>query len=405
MSSPHFQLVRKGTELKDSLREMRVEINPPSPNVLLPVIFTRQKFVVPREDFLCPIDMEGKALHPRLRETDERVEVYPEFRLIGVEEGDGGKRLAIALYHGYDEQIPTLRELLDGIFRGFIRHHPTAEDLDRVAAQDRPAYGDLRREIAAKLGLKVEWSLQPEPRTAEWLRKLVEISPRARMITYNKELAATEFNLAFSLSVERASIPNLHRLQRRARQNLQPEEEFKRIFQRVEEMTKPAFRAVWTGLNVWNRELVRELAVDGFAKVVSDRLMKEMGYVVRFSDFVPEPSENAIRIMGEVSSQPRLVEDYKDAAKLLGDLKKLRTTTLLETEGNFEKVKGTDERIAQAEAEMTAARNNLLSGSQQDLEVLQAVKPGALEDLRQKFRAALLLEEKTTAEGRYGQPE
>jgi hypothetical protein len=405
MSTPPFQLVRKGTELKDPLRELRVEIHPPNPSMFLPLVLTRQKFVVPREHFLNPIDMDGKPLRARIHETDEMVEVYPEFRLTGVEEGDGGKRLAVALYHGYEQQIPTLRELLDGIFRSFLGHHPTADELERIAGRDKRAYQELRKRVAADLGLLVEWSLQPEPRTAEWLRKLVEISPLSKVEVYNEELPSTKFSLAYSLSVERASMSNLHRLQRRARSNLEPGKEFERIFERVREITNPAFRAVWTGLNVWNRDLVRELAVDGFAKVVADRLMKEMGYVVRFSDFVPQPNEDAVKNITHVSSQQMLKDDYNRAKEVLDDLKKLRQEELLRTEGNFEKVKRFEEGIKQADAEVAAARDLLLSGNLQELSVLQAAKPGVLEDLRQKFRTALTLEDKASSEERYGPPD
>lgn len=403
--TPSFQLVRKGTELKDPLRELRVEIHPPNPSIFLPLLLTRQKFVVPREHFLNPIDMDGKPLRARIQETDEIVEVYPEFRLTGVEEGDGGKRLAVALYHGYEQQIPTLRELLDGIFRSFLGHHPTADELERIAGRDKRAYQELRKRVAADLGLLVEWSLQPEPRTAEWLRKLVEMSPMSTVATYNEELPSTKFSLAFSLAVERASMSNLHRLQRRARSNLEPGQEFERIFRRVREITNPAFRAVWTGLNVWNRDLVRELAVDGFAKVVADRLMKEMGYVVRFSDFVPEPNEDAVKNITHVSSQQMLKEDYDRAKAVLNDLKEQRQTELLRTEGNFEKVKRFEEGIKQADAEVAGARDLLLAGNLQELNVLQTAKPGVLEDLRQKFRTALTLEDKASSEQRYGQPD
>lgn len=198
---------------------------------------------------------------------------------------------------------------------------------------------------------------------------------------------------------------NLHRLQRRARSNLEPHQEFERIFKRVREITNPAFRAVWTGLNVWNRDLVRELAVDGFAKVVADRLTKEMGYVVKFSDFVPEPNEAAIATIQRVSSLKMLEEDYQHAEEVLRNLKQLRRSTLLESEGNFEKVKPIDDSITKADAEIASARDKLLAGNQQDMNVLQSARPGVLEDLRQKFRTALMLEEKASSEERYGQPQ
>src|SRR5947209_2865166 len=179
MNHDKIQLFRKGSELRDPERESRENVTPANPNKFLPPIFGQQKVVVPRRDFLVPIDLDGTPLKARLEGTQEMITVYPELRLVGVENLDGGRRMATALYHDYEQQLPALRVLIDGIFRSYLGHHPNAEKLDEIAKPGSEPYREVQRKIATALGVKVEWTLQPEPRTADWLHALVAASPQS----------------------------------------------------------------------------------------------------------------------------------------------------------------------------------------------------------------------------------
>ncbi len=402
MNQEKIQLFRKGSELRDPEREARAEVVPANPNILLPMFFSMQKVVVPRGEFLVPIDLDGTPLKARLESTQEMITVYPELRLVGVENLDGGQRLAKALYNDHEQQLPALRLLIDGIFRGYLGHNPAAEQLDEIAKPRSGAYKKLQEKIALALGLVAEWTLQPEPKTADWLAALVSASPRSTVVKYNTELASMEFRLAFSISVERASLVHLNVLQRRAGRGLSPEQEFERLFARVYETTIPAFRTVWAGVNVWNTELVRAMAVDGFAKVVADKLTREFGYVVRFSDFTPELSDSALEALRRVAPDRLTLKDFEDAEGVLLHLKQLRRETLTTFDGDYSSVAEIDQRIARAQAEMVAARDQHLTSNDEVRKVLGTVQPAMLEDMRQKFRSALLLEDEARERADYG---
>ena len=87
--------------------------------------------------------------------------------------------------------------------------------------------------------------------------------------------------------------------------------------------------------------------------------------------------------------------------KLYLELQKTRQETLLANEGNFDSVKDLDERIARAKQEMETSRTDHLQGPQQQIQMLEGVKGGVGEDLRRKFRDALLLEDSSRDEDKY----
>ena len=389
-------LVRKGTELRDAEREARIQITPPANTLveqILPPIFSRQAFVVPHGSLAVPLDLDGLPLRARIKETGDQVQIYPEFRITGVDGDEGGKQLARAVFHRFDEQLVVIRERLDGIFRSRLGQQPDATELEAIASSSNHASEPIVRTIRMDLGLKVEWTLQPEPQAATWLQKLAISTPISRTLTFNKELPTTEFKLTFTVTVERADLAHVHRVQRRALQNLTPDQEIQRLEARVYEITNPAFRAIWTGINVWNGDIIRELAKEGFGSVVARRVSNEFGYQVRFSDFTPEPNAAVLQALKQVSPQAMLSEIHQGQQKLYLELQKTRQETLLANEGNFESVKDLDERIARAKQEMEIARTEHLQGPQQQIQMLEGVKGGVGEDLRRKFRDALLLED------------
>lgn len=399
MSTAHFQLVRKGTQLRDSEREVRVEIDRPNPGIL-GGRFGREKFVVPKKDLLPPIDMDGKPIRVRLRETHE-VNIYPEFRLRGVVDGGGGARLAFALYHGYDQQIPTLRELLDGIFRRFLGLNPAADQVEKIAGHHTPDYKTLQQQVAEDLGLDVEWTLQPEPKSAQWLRSLIRLSPVSKEVTFNEKVPVIKLKLAFSLGIERASISNLNKLQDRAQLALPPAQEFDHIIERIHKIAEPAFLSPLIGVSLWNRDLVEKFAVDGLAPVLSERLERDLGYVVKLSDIVPQPSEGTVAAIEQITSGGGLERDYRRAEELVEKLKTDLHNKLM-WGGNFDKVKDLEADVALAETKLAQARQSLLGARRKNLDLVQAVEPALLDDMRQKFRTAVMLEEKANSEKRYG---
>src|SRR4051794_38151279 len=99
MNNEKIFFFRKGTALRDAAREKRTEVLPPNASIWLLPVLTQQKVVVPRGKLLVPIDFDGTPLEARLRGSQDLIKAYPEFRLLGVEEGDGGKRMAAALYN------------------------------------------------------------------------------------------------------------------------------------------------------------------------------------------------------------------------------------------------------------------------------------------------------------------
>lgn len=397
-------LIRKGSELRDPSWEKCIAVPAPNANRFLPAILSEQKFVVPKKNLRVPIDFEGKPIKAQLHGNQGEVLVLPHFRLAGVEEGDGGRRLVAALYHseGYESQIVELRSLLDGIFRSFLGHNPKAEELEKIAAPHSARYDTLCGRVRDELGMEIGWTLQPEPKTAVWLAKLIEVSPQTTVISYNEEVPDAEFKLGFSVFIERASIVHQRVLERRASRGLSPDQEFQHLFQRVFDRTNSAFRSAFFGPTVWNAGLLRAIAADGFASVVSRMLTEELGYEVRFADFSPKLSAARLAQIEKVNPQRIADVDFEHAESVVLDLKALRRETLRNHEGDYSKVAEIDTKITRAEEELEKKRAGLMAGPEKLLGVLEAVKPAMLEDLQAKFRGALLLEDKAREQAAYG---
>lgn len=398
-------LVRAGKELRDPVRERQITISPPNAPSLLPPIFSRKPFVVPYGRFATPIDMDGKPLRARIAATHEDVILYPEIRLEAVDEGGGGEKLAGALYHSYDRQLPELRERIDGIFRTHVGMQPEVAELERIwSARASDDARDIARRIRAELGLQVDWTLEPEPSVRNWLHGLMRATPSSKTLTFNGELPSTEFSLAFSMTVERIDLAMLHKALRRAQSGLSVAQEIERLFQRVHEITNPAFRSVWTGINIWNGELVRELAIDGFGTVVARRLQSEFGYKVRFSDFTPHPNSAMIAAFKETSDPAILLGNLQASRDLVSALQGRRAQALLANDGVFEskEVTDLDRSLTRAKAEMAEAEKEYLRGNQRQTERLAEISEGSSGDLRKKFQEALRLEDTTEAKSKYG---
>lgn len=396
MAEEKIYLIRKGGEVRDKLREVKLRVSPPATSAFIPPVFATKPVVVPRGAFAAPIDMHGKILEAKNRETGGEVRVYPEFRLLGVEEGDGGLRLAEALFHHHEEQLPEIMRRLDGIFRAQLGMRSTVEDFERLATANSAESESLRRQITSELGLLVDWTLSPEPKAAQWIQKLITSTPKSKTLSYNAELPSTEFKLTFTVTVQRANLQYAEKVRQRAEKGVSPEQELENITQRVYDITNPAFRAIWTGINVWNADIVRELAIDGFASVVAKRLAEEFGYEVKFSEFTPEPNEAMVKALRELAPQEALLEDYANARKVVKELKAARTEALISSDGDYDEVAKLDESIKRAEAEVKEAEKARLSGDQEQVKMLESSSDAASEGMREKFKEALLLEDSVT---------
>jgi hypothetical protein len=295
-----------------------------------------------------------------------------------------------------------LRHLLDGIFRSYLGHHPAAAELEEIAAPNERNYKELHRRVVKELGVKIAWTLQPEPKTAAWLAELIKHSPQATVVSFNEEVPGAEFKLGFSVFIERASIVHQRVLERRASRGLPPEQECAHLFRRVFERTDAAFRAPFFGETVWSADILRKIAADGFASVVSGMLTEELGYEVRFADFSPKLTKARLEQIEKANPQRIADVDFKDAEELLLDLKKLRLATLKQYEGDYSKVAELGTKIAQPDAELEQKRAGMMAGPANLLGVLEAAKPVQLEDPQAKFRAALLLEKKAREQAAYG---
>jgi len=397
-------LIRAGRQLRDPLREQQVMISPPNPPSLLPPIFARKPYIVPYGKFAAPIDMDGKPLRARIAATREDVVLYPELRLEGVAEGGGGDKLASALVNAYDRQLPELRDRIDGIFRSHVGMRPEVEELERIwspkASEDAR---DIARRIRADLGLDVDWTLEPEPAISHWVHSLMKSTPASDTLTFNAELPSTEFSLTFSITIERVDLSVLHMAQRRATAGLTLQQEIERLFKRVHEITNPAFRSVWTGINSWNAGIVRELAIDGFGTVVARRLQNEFGYKVRFSDFTPQPNAAMITAFRETSDPAILQAGLRAARNLVDALQNRRAQALLANDGVFDAKEVTDlnQSLTQAKSELIEAEREYLRGNQRQTERLAEISEGASTDLRKKFQEALRLEDTAETESKY----
>ena len=397
-------LVRTGKELRDPMREQRITVSPPNAPSLLPPIFARKPFVVPYGKLSVPIDFDGIAIRARIPETHEDVTLYPELRLEAVEKEGGGEKLVAALYHAYESQLPELRKRIDGIFRTHVGLQPEVARLERVWSSRAKDADEIEGEIRTKLGVLVSWTLEPEPAISKWMHSLMRITPVSRTLTFNNELPSTTFSLSFSITVERVDLTMLHKTKRRAESGLSISEEIDRLFQRVHEITNPAFRSVWTGINMWNGELVRELAIDGFGTVVAKRLLSEFGYKIKFADFTPEPNAAMIAAFEKTSDPAILLTGLESARGLVATLQTRRTQTLLANDGDFKakEVKDLDRSITKAKDELAGAEREYLRGNQRQTERLVEINDATSGDLRKKFQEALRLEDDTESKTRYG---
>lgn len=403
-SSDVIYLVRAGKELRDPSREQRIVISPPNATPWLPPIFERKPFVVPYGRLAMPIDMDGKPIHAHIAETHEEVTLYPKLRIEAVEKEGGGEKLAAAVCHAYERQLPELRERIDGIFRAHVGLQPDVARLERIWSSRAKDADDIEGEIRSKLGLLVSWTLEPEPTIAKWAHSLMRATPVSKTLIFNPELPSTTFSLAFSLIFERIDLSLLHKAKRRAGAGLNVTQEIERLFQRVHEITNPAFRSVLTGINIWNSELIRELAIDGFGTVVARRLQNENGYKVRFSDFAPEPNQETIKALKETSDPAITLARLQSARQLVATLQDRRTQALLVNDGDFDatEITNIDKSLVKANSELADSEREYLRGNQRQMERLAEISEASNGDLRKKFQDALRLEEASESRNQYG---
>ncbi|WP_038164524.1 hypothetical protein [Verrucomicrobium sp. BvORR106] len=401
---PQIQLVKRGRERQETFGERRINYSPPAQSFLgemLPRGLAKEPFVVPVGRLAVPVDMDGTPLTISNRETGEVSTVYPRIRIVEVDGETGAERLIAALYKRLDDQLPAIRERLDGIFRRYFTQGATFESIEKVATQHQ-APSELLDRISHDLGLKIEWSMNPEPTTSNWIRTLVGAThpPVSDSLVFNEEFEETALTLTFSVSIEKVHLPNIVVAERRARQNSDAGTEVKRIFERVREMTKSAFRAVVTGVDVWNRELIRELAHDGFASVVSSKIAREFGYVVKFGDFGVELNQALVKSI-KSGSLAEMYDARMDLAKktylALADKR-----AQLIAAGSFPAAQRLDESLAKAEEEVKKLAQTRVDSNNHVTERLGESKVGQNQDVHEKFIRALQLEENAESQRKYG---
>lgn len=402
------QLIRRGTRVSERGTETIVRFDAPEKSsLLLPAFFTNLSYVVPQGPLRVPWKLDGipitaqNAREPGARafqfgDFAEQVTLYPELYVLGVL--DPNKVVAV-LHPRYEDQIGALRNLVNGIFERNLSRPP---DMDEMRALTEARKASIIQTVRAELGLEMDFHFRAEPKVLVWIASLMTLGAQRHTMTFNPELPAYEFKLSFTMHIKSADVFQAHRILRRINAGQQPAEEVATLFRRVFDIVTPAVRSVVVGNSVWNRELIREMAIDGFAKVVERRIANEFGYIVLFSEFSPELNSRMVAGFNEADDFNSTLTRLKSRRGLLKELEDKRDKMLIDTGGDIDPkaLQKVNDNLRVIQEEVTTLANEVRSAPKHDFGAAESLNDSVTAGLKLKFRQALL-EDRTDEDRRH----
>lgn len=327
------------------------------------------KYVVPSGKLERAIDFDGSVLTVGIEETGEAVSLYPRLRAIGLatdpSAAESGRTLASILHDHLDAQIPRLRTMIDTVFRDFIGLRASASLLDGIASHLSDGADGISGELRKRVGLEVEWVLEPEPTVAAWVQKLQALIADNTTQSFNQESRTAQFNLTYSARIIAVLPSRLHLVQRRARAGLPPAEELSRILKRVFVILNPAFGVFGDGSQIWRHPSFHPLLGAAFEQVVAPKIADEFGYEIVFGDFKRERTPAELDVLQLLENRDRLVRDFESAERFYIGVQEKEREAIVENDYDMEatyvvKVQNATE---QARAKMEEARSRMEAAS------------------------------------------
>lgn len=366
-----------------------------------------ESWTVPRGRLSEVVDLEGADLHVLLEGSDERLVLYPRFRIVAV---TNPERAFAVLRDHYDAQLMEVRQRIHNLFSTALGLACDAETLNSVAthtAAKEVSFPDLSHgglmqtlpgAIADDLGLEVHWKLELNQTATDWIRRLKAALSAKHTLEFNKESRTSQFRLTYSMKVVEVKPASWVAAQRRSHHstNLQNgiADEMQTLHAMVFQVLDPAFGVFGGREKVWEHPQFWQAIRHAFQEVVQPRLESEFGYTVEFSDFKRERTEAEQETLKVLEQQDRLQRDFDHYEATYKELLAKRSAiTLAYAEiPNSPELSEVEAKVATAKQKMQEAQRELETASTGNASNLSALTDKAWTDTFTRFFGTLRIE-------------
>lgn len=409
MKNPLHYIIRRTSDFDSPASHDHIILGVPSSSPGLWAKLSGAKpdsYFVPCGRLSQVVDLEGAELCVLLDGSDERLTLYPRFRIAAVKIPETAFS---ALRGSYDSQLVHVRQRIHDIFNAALGLACNAQTLDGIATHESARHAQfeglshggilqtLPDAIANELGLKVHWKLELNQTASDWIKSLKAALSSKHLLKFNEKSRTSQFLLTYSIKVvevKPASWVAAHRRSQNASNSKDGiENELTAVHGLVFQVLDPAFGVFGGPEKPWEHPKFWQVIRHVFDNLVKPRLEREFGYTVEFSDFKRERAVAEIETLELLEEKERLQRDFIYSEQVYMELLDKRKEAIIAyAEVNSSELAEIDTKVADAKTKMEDAQRKLETTSTGTASSLSALTDKNWTETFTRFFGTLQLE-------------